>query len=86
MTYDKRVVCPFGRQYGHGGLHARMYRDTGDKKYLERAVRTAQSISKVFQNEGCYLNDRDAWVNGTFMRQYATEVLTLPGILRNAST
>lgn len=73
-------VSFLGGNMGMAVLHARMYRDTGDKKYLERAVRTAQSISKVFQNEGCYLNDRDAWVNGTFMRQYATEVLTLPGI------
>ncbi|HIZ19789.1 MAG TPA: hypothetical protein H9674_02905 [Firmicutes bacterium] len=61
-------------------LHARMYRDTGDSQYLDRAVRTAKGITDVFKNGDCYLNDRDAWVNGTFMAAYAAEVLTLPGI------
>lgn len=73
-------VSFLGGNMGMAVLHARMYRDTGDKKYLDRAVRTAKAISKVFNNDGRYLCDRDAWVNGTFMQYYAVEVLTLPGI------
>ncbi len=61
--------------------HARMYEITGDKKYLDRAIRTVKGITKVFATDtGVYLNDRDAWANGTFMRLYATEALTLPGV------
>lgn len=72
----------FGGNTGMAVLWARLYRTTGEEKYRERAVRTAQAICRVFCNDGRYLNDRDAWVNGTFMQFYATEVLTLPEIPR----
>jgi predicted alpha-1,6-mannanase (GH76 family) len=61
-------------------LHARMYRMTGDKKYLDRALRTAEGISRKFVKDGIYFDDRDGWANGSFARQWAEEVLTLPGI------
>lgn len=61
--------------------HARMYEMTGEDKYLQRAVRTVSGITEVFRTDtGVFLNDRDAWANGTFMRLYVTEALTLKGI------
>jgi predicted alpha-1,6-mannanase (GH76 family) len=61
-------------------LHAKLYRATGDKKYLDRALRTADGMSRKFLKDGVYMDDRDAWANGTFAADWAQEVLTLPGI------
>ncbi|MCL2884815.1 MAG: hypothetical protein FWF49_04960, partial [Oscillospiraceae bacterium] len=62
--------------------HARLYQLTGDVKYRNRAVRTAQAFtnSPDFNKNGILLNDRDAWANGFFAGMYVDEVLTLPGI------
>lgn len=63
-----------------GILHARLFRLTGDKQYLQRALRTAEGIARKLTAGGIYLNDRDAWANGTFAGDWARDVLSLPGI------
>ncbi len=61
-------------------IHARMFRDTGEDRYRQRAVRTAQGILDREVVNGLYLNDRDAWVNAVFMGPFVREVLPLPGV------
>jgi rhamnogalacturonyl hydrolase YesR len=64
-----------------GVLHARLYRMTGNGEYLKRAGRTADAIAKYeTDGNGVLLNDRDAWADGCFFGEWATEVLSLPGI------
>lgn len=63
-----------------GVLHARLYRLTGERVYLERAIRTADALAARLTVDGVYLDDRDAWSNGTFAGDWAQEVLWLPGV------
>ncbi|MCL2885048.1 MAG: hypothetical protein FWF49_06150, partial [Oscillospiraceae bacterium] len=65
--------------------HARLYQLTGDVKYLNRAVRTAQGLtnSPAYNQNNLLMSDRDGWTDGSFAGMYAKEVLSLPGI-RNA--
>ena len=65
---------------GMGVLHARLYRLTGDKVYLDRAVRTADAIAEKLTADGVYIDDRDAWTNGAFAGDWAQEVISLPGM------
>ncbi len=63
-----------------GVIHARLYQQTKDTVYRDRALRTADAITaSETDGKGHYLDDRDAWANGYFMGEWAREVLTLPG-------
>lgn len=66
--------------FGMSVLNARLYKLTNEQKYLDRAVRTANGIQQVLVRKGRYLNDRDAWANGTFFYEYVKEVLQLQGV------
>lgn len=64
-----------------GILHARLYRDTGSKDYLARALRTAKAVrTHQTDGQGCLVNEGDGWMDGVFIGEWATEVLSLPGI------
>ena len=66
-----------------GVIHARLYRLTGDEGYKTRALETVAALHAAdspYNNNGVYLNDRDAWTNAAFFRQWVGEVLTLDGI------
>ncbi|MCL2884392.1 MAG: hypothetical protein FWF49_02755 [Oscillospiraceae bacterium] len=67
---------------GMGVIQARLYKLTGDTRYLDAALRTVKALneSSYYDNNGVYVNDRDAWTNATFMGPWVSEVLTLPGI------
>jgi len=80
--HEAGSVVFLGGNMGMGIIHAWMYKNTGDKKYLERAIRTADAISKKITKNGIYMCERDTWVNGTFSGEWAKEVLTLPGMSR----
>ena len=70
-----------------GVLHARLYRLTGDEMYLLRALRTVQGVKSVLSvHGGVFLNERDAWANGTYFPEWAEEVLSLPGITEDDKT
>lgn len=73
-------VSFLGGNIAMGVLHAWFYRHTNDPIYLDRAKRTADAISTVFVRDGVYVDDRDAWANGTFFGEWAADVLTLPGL------
>jgi hypothetical protein len=79
---ETNSVVSLGGAFAMGLLHARLYHMTGDTNYLNRAVRTANAIynSKLFTASGIYLDDRDAWTQGTFAGDWAREVLPLTGI------
>jgi hypothetical protein len=59
---------------------ARIYRATGDRKYLDKAVQTANAILAVETDGGIYMNDRDANVEGFYVADWVAEVLSLPGV------
>jgi len=64
-----------------GILHARLYRMTSNELYRTQSLRTADAVSnRLVSLAGIYVNDRDAWTQGTFAGDWAREVLTLPGI------
>jgi hypothetical protein len=79
---ETNSVVSLGGALGMGVLHARLYQLTGDTNYLNCAVRTANGIynSALLTPAGIYLDDRDAWTQGTFAGDWAREVLGLPGI------
>ena len=79
---ETNSVVSLGGAMAMGLLHARLYQMTGDTNYLSRAVRTANAIynSPLLTPTGIYLDDRDAWTQGTFAGDWAREVLCLPGI------
>ncbi|MBI5469704.1 peptidoglycan-binding protein [Candidatus Kaiserbacteria bacterium] len=59
-------------------MHARMFRLTNDDIYKQRAINTARGIFNTFidSNSG-FLDDRDGWANGTFVREWIIEVYPL---------
>jgi predicted alpha-1,6-mannanase (GH76 family) len=73
-------VSFLGGNMGMGVLHAQLYRSTGDRRYLERAIRTANGLARKLTSGGIYFDDRDGWSNGTFACRWAEEVLSLPGM------
>ena len=64
-----------------GVIHARLYKKTGDKLYLERAQRTVRAIfdNPYLVKNGVFVDAGDGWTNAAFMQQFVTEVMTLPG-------
>ena len=59
-------------------LHARLYRLTGDEMYKQRAAQTAAAILATYKDtNGGFLDDRDAWTNAHFMREWIIEVYPL---------
>jgi len=65
---------------GMAVIHKKLYDITGEEKYLERAVRTANAIAEYYNYKGTLINDRDAWTNTTFIGYFTSEVLTLDGV------
>lgn len=80
--HEANSVVFLGGNMGMALLHARLYQLTTNSIYLNRAVRTVNAIfnSPLVTSGGVYVNDRDAWTEGTFAGDWAREVLTLPGI------
>lgn len=60
-------------------LAAKFFRVTGDEEYLSRVYAVNEGLYTVYNNNGVFINDRDAWQNGSFSALYAAEVLSLPG-------
>lgn len=73
-------VVFLGGNMGMAALHAFLYRKMKDDSYLRRALRTVEAVGDHLTREGILLNDRDAWTNGFFAADWATDVLTLPGV------
>jgi hypothetical protein len=79
--HEALSVTFLGGNMAMGVVHARLYRATGEEIYRRRALRTAEAIRlHETDGQGNFLDDRDAWANGTFMGAWAAEVLTLPGM------
>ena len=61
-------------------VNAMLYRQTGEEIYRDKAVSTANSMTKIYGVGGSYINDRDPYTNTTFLYHFITEVLPLEGI------
>ncbi len=73
------VTCLMGNM-AMASINARLFKMTGDDAYRQLALATAEGIyQKERSTKGIYLDDRDAWANGTFAADWAINVLTLPG-------
>jgi len=67
-----------------GLLHYKFYLLTGDVAYKEKAIDGARAIvTKLVDQQGILMDDRDAWVNGFFAEEWATQVLPLSPELWN---
>ena len=75
------VSCMFANT-AMGAIHALLYELTGEEQYLTRAVRTLRAFndSPFYNNNGVYVNDRDAWANAMFIGPWVRRVLTLPDV------
>ncbi len=56
----------------------RLYNIEKDEIYLARIKKTSHAISTVYNHNGIYFNDRDAWTNGTFMSDFARMIAADP--------
>jgi len=67
---------------GMSVVGARLYKLTGDTKYLTQAVGTVNALmdAPFYFNGSVFVNDRDAWADGSFAGWWASEALTLPGV------
>jgi len=81
--HEAGSVSFLGGNMGMGAAHAILYRLTADKKYRQRALRTATALRTglLVNSNGIFIDDRDAWANGTFAGDWVREVLALPGIV-----
>lgn len=80
--HEARSVSFLGGNMAMGVVAARLWRDTGEKKYLKQALALACAIREhETDGKGHYLDDRDAYADGYFMGDWARDVLTLPGAL-----
>ena len=74
-------VSSVGGNMAMGVLQARLYRRTGEERYLTRALETVRALSGgPYNRDGVLLNDRDAWTTAAFSGLWVSEVLTLPGV------
>src|SRR5205807_7064748 len=74
-------VTFLGGNMGMAALHARLFRLTSEDEYRKRATRTVDALfNRLVNTNPVYINDRDAWTDGTFAGDWTREVLTLPGI------
>ena len=58
----------------------RLYDIEKDEKYLARIKKTSLAISIMYNRNGIYLNDRDAWTNGVFMSNFAKMIAGRPDL------
>ncbi len=58
----------------------RLYDIEKDENYLMRIKKTSLAISTVYDHNGIYFNDRDAWTNGTFMSDFARHIAANPDL------
>lgn len=66
---------------GMCAVNYQLYKMTGEQKYMDRVLATANSIpDSPYNNRGVLLNDRDAWTDSCFMRYWVTEILPLEGV------
>jgi len=82
--YSKDRLCSvfLGCNFAMAAIHARLYRKTGDEKYLLRTKETVRALNdcETLQNNGVYRNSGDAWTNAQFMLMWIEDALTLPGV------
>lgn len=59
-------------------INEKLFKLTGDRKYREKALATANALVKTeFNRNGCFLNDRDAWTNTAFLGVFVREIFPL---------
>jgi len=71
---------------GMACIHKKLYDLTGEQKYLDRAVRTANAIANFYDHNGMFMNDRDAWTDAAFAGYFVSEVMPLKGVDRKLGT
>ena len=71
-------VTFLGGDMGMGVIAAQLYQATGNAAYKQDAINSAQAIlSSVLVTNGIFLDDRDAWANGHFIRDWTQQVVPL---------
>lgn len=86
ITENGSCSALFGNT-GMAAVNAKLYKLTGDKKYKDRAVATANALLVTpYNDNGVLLNDRDAFTDAAFMRYFVNDVLTLDGVDSKVAT
>jgi len=83
VGYDRRDKYGFTSLFGNMGMaviHKKLYDITGEEKYLERTLRTANAIASYYDYNGMLVNDYDPWTNCTFIGYFTSEVMPLEGV------
>lgn len=60
-------------------IHAILYKKVGLDVYRERAEHTGCGLLERYIIDGCFINDRDAWTDTTFLGEWVREYASLPG-------
>lgn len=60
-------------------IAAKLYQATGNAVYQQNAINAAQALlnSPLITNSGQFLDDRDAWANGSFVNNWVENVVPL---------
>ncbi|MGV8134174.1 MAG: glycoside hydrolase family 76 protein [Mangrovibacterium sp.] len=61
-------------------IEKRLYDIEKDESYLTRIKKTSLAICTIYNRNGIYLNDRDAWTNGVFMSDFAKMIGANPDL------
>ena len=81
ITYENGSVSSLFGNTGMAAINAQLYRMTGEEKYRDRALSTANALAVTpYNNKGVLVNDRDGWTDAAFMRFFVKDVLTMEGI------
>ncbi len=62
-------------------ISKRLYDIKKDETYLTRIKKTTLALATVYNKNGIYLNDRDAWTNGAFMSDFAKFIAANPELV-----
>jgi len=83
------ALRPYGIRFGDSvsflygnmamaAVNARLYKESGEESYLEKALQTVGSLNEYYVSDsGTYINDRDPFTNGAGLYYYVKFVLTL---------
>lgn len=60
---------------GMAALNVKLWEDLGEEDCLRKAIQTSNSLERIYNNNGAYLNDRDSHTNATMLRYYVHTIL-----------
>ena len=69
-----------GGTMGMAVVASELFRQTGDDRYRRDAAHIVSGIFAKYRQNGCILCDSDPWTAGVWAYDFASRVLSLPGV------